>query len=107
MELKMTICHGGKTQAILTTLKYPYVVHAEMNAIVNNNSRDLRGTTMYVTLFPCVNCTKLIIQTGITRVVYDSIVDEKSMIPQKTLFSLANVSVIKYQCTDTCVNFNV
>ena len=49
--------------------KYPYVVHAEPNAILNSTTK-LNGTTLYVTLFPCNECAKLIIQSGIRRVVY-------------------------------------
>ena len=54
--------------------KYPYVMHAERNAILNSGSRlnDLKGATLYVTLFPCRECTKSIIQCGISRIVYDS-----------------------------------
>lgn len=51
--------------------KYPYVVHAELNAILNSN-RDLRGCTIYVSLFPCNECAKAIIQCGIKKVVYES-----------------------------------
>ncbi|XP_031151270.1 deoxycytidylate deaminase isoform X3 [Sander lucioperca] len=43
--------------------KYPYVCHAEMNAIMNKNSADVKGCTMYVALFPCNECAKLIIQS--------------------------------------------
>jgi len=50
--------------------KYPYVCHAEMNAIMNKNAASLKGATMYVTMFPCNNCAKLLIQAGITEVVY-------------------------------------
>ena len=49
--------------------KYPYVVHAEPNAILNSNSRT-EGCTLYVTLFPCNECAKLIIQSGIKEIVY-------------------------------------
>lgn len=49
--------------------KYPYVVHAEPNAILNSIS-PLDGCTIYVTLFPCNECTKLIIQSGIKEIVY-------------------------------------
>jgi len=57
--------------------KYPYVIHAEMNAICNykGSSKDFEGATIYVTLFPCSNCAKLIIQSGIKRVVY--LVDDR------------------------------
>ena len=51
--------------------KYAYVVHAELNAILNSN-QDLRGCTVYVSLFPCNECAKAIIQSGISRVVYES-----------------------------------
>lgn len=50
--------------------KYPYVCHAELNAILNSNITDLKGCTLYVTLYPCNECTKAIIQSGITKVVY-------------------------------------
>lgn len=50
--------------------KYPYVVHAELNAILNS-IKDLAGCTMYVSLFPCNECAKAIIQSGISRVVYE------------------------------------
>ena len=50
--------------------KYAYVCHAEMNAIMNKNSQSLNGATMYVTMYPCNECSKLIIQSGITEVVY-------------------------------------
>ena len=50
--------------------KYPYVVHAELNAILNANGRDLRGSRIYVALFPCNECAKAIIQSGIREIVY-------------------------------------
>lgn len=51
--------------------KYPYVVHAEPNAILNSTS-SLEKATLYVTLFPCHECAKLIIQSGIKELVYAS-----------------------------------
>lgn len=50
--------------------KYPYVCHAELNAILNNIGMDLRGCKIYTALFPCNECTKAIIQSGITEVIY-------------------------------------
>ena len=50
--------------------KYPYVVHAELNAILNANGRDLRGSRLYVALFPCNECAKAIIQSGVKEVLY-------------------------------------
>ncbi len=51
--------------------KYPYVVHAEANAILNSTT-DLTNCTLYVSLFPCNECAKLIIQSGIKQIVYVS-----------------------------------
>ena len=48
--------------------KYPYVVHAELNAILNASGRDLRGSRIYVALFPCNECAKAIIQSGVREV---------------------------------------
>ena len=50
--------------------KYPFVVHAELNAILNASGKSLRGAKLYVALFPCNECAKAIIQSGIKEVVY-------------------------------------
>ncbi|MCQ2532747.1 MAG: dCMP deaminase family protein [Saccharofermentans sp.] len=52
--------------------KYAYVCHAELNAILNCGTADLKNTRVYVTLFPCENCTKALIQKGIKEIIYDS-----------------------------------
>lgn len=56
-------------------ITYPYVLHAEANAITkvarSNNSSD--GATLYITASPCIECSKLIIQAGIKRVVYSEL----------------------------------
>jgi len=57
---------GGRFES-----KYAYVVHAELNAILNSNG-SVRGCTIYVALFPCEECAKAIIQAGIKEVVYAS-----------------------------------
>ena len=50
--------------------KYQYVVHAELNAILNASGKKLAGSTLYVGLFPCNECTKAIIQAGVKKVIY-------------------------------------
>jgi dCMP deaminase len=50
--------------------KYPYICHAELNAILNNIGMDLHGCKIYTALFPCNECAKAIIQSGIAEVVY-------------------------------------
>ena len=100
----------GKSAAHANYTKYPYVCHAEMNAIVNNNSRDLRGTAMYVTLFPCVNCIKLAIQSGIKKIIYKDTYDnaDTSMYyAQLTMCELAGVSIKKYNTSQRTINLEV
>ncbi|MBD3258973.1 cytidine deaminase [candidate division GN15 bacterium] len=74
--------------------KYPYVCHAEMNAITNATNRpDLNGATLYVSLFPCNECAKLIVQVGITEVVFlqDKYHDEEVFIASRRIFDMAGV----------------
>ena len=52
--------------------KYPYVCHAEMNAIVNANEASVKDCDIYVTMFPCNDCAKLIVQSEIKRVYYNN-----------------------------------
>ncbi len=59
----------NRTGELLNT-KYPYVCHAELNAVLNSISTDLRGCRVYVGLFPCNECTKVIIQAGIEEIIY-------------------------------------
>jgi dCMP deaminase len=76
--------------------KYPYVVHAEPNAILNATTR-LTGCTMYVTLFPCHECVKLIIQAGIRKIIYmnDKYRDTESDIAAKRMLDAAKVTYEK------------
>ncbi|XP_003383449.2 PREDICTED: deoxycytidylate deaminase-like [Amphimedon queenslandica] len=73
--------------------KYPYVCHAELNAILNKNSADVTGCTIYVALFPCNECAKLIIQSGITEILYvsDKYHDTDHMIASRKLLDMAKV----------------
>ena len=72
--------------------KYPYVCHAELNAILNSNT-DLHGSTLYVALFPCNECAKAIIQAGIKRVVYlsDKYQTSDSCTASRRMFDQAGV----------------
>lgn len=72
--------------------KYAYVVHAEANAILNS-STDLAGSRIYVTLFPCNECAKLIIQSGIKEVIYleDKYHDMEIFTASRKLFDAAGV----------------
>ena len=57
-------------QGEFLSTKYPYICHAELNAILNNIGMDLHGCKIYTALFPCNECAKAIIQAGITEVIY-------------------------------------
>ena len=79
----------------LLDTKYPYVCHAEMNAITNSaNKPDLDGASMYVSLFPCNECAKLIVQVGIKEVVYleDKYHDQDIFVAARRIFDMAGVS---------------
>ena len=73
--------------------KYKYVVHAELNAILNAGGRDLTGSRLYVDLFPCNECAKAIIQSGISEVVYlyDKYADTAETIASKKMLNSAGV----------------
>ena len=73
--------------------KYPFVVHAELNAILNANGRDLRGSRLYVALFPCNECAKAIIQSGVREVLYlsDKYADSPATIASKRMMDAAGV----------------
>ena len=77
--------------------KYPYVVHAELNAILNANGRDLRGSRIYVALFPCNECAKAIIQSGVQEVLYlsDKYKDTMLNLASKKMLDAAGVKYTK------------
>nr|CAD7401188.1 unnamed protein product [Timema poppensis] len=75
------------------------VCHAEMNAILNKNSADVKGCTMYVGLFPCNECAKIIIQSGIVEVVYMSDKHSHKVKTQaaKRMFDFVGIKYSQYQ----------
>ncbi len=76
--------------------KYPYVVHAEANAILNS-TKDLKNCRIYVGMFPCNECAKLIIQSGIKEVIYlsDKHIESDSVAASKKMFDMADVKYRK------------
>lgn len=80
--------------------KYLYVCHAEMNAILNiRDGTRLKDTILYATLYPCNECAKAIIQTGISEIVYleNKYKDAVRFQASALLFELANIKVRKYE----------
>ncbi|MCC8141482.1 MAG: dCMP deaminase family protein [Lachnospiraceae bacterium] len=89
--------------------KYPYVVHSELNAILNYRGGSLEGAKLYVSLFPCNECAKAIIQAGIKTIVYD---DDKydgtvSVMTSKRMLDAAGVRYYQYQRTGRSIEFTV
>lgn len=82
--------------------KYPFVCHAELNAILNRSSGSLKNARIYVSLFPCNECAKAIIQTGIREVVYweDKYADTDGVKASKMMFNMAGVKLRQYVPTD-------
>lgn len=84
---------------VLTT-KYAFVVHAELNAILNS-PRSVSGCTIYVSLFPCNECAKAIIQSGIKRIVYESdkYQDSETTQASKRMLKAAGVELVRIENT--------
>jgi dCMP deaminase len=79
--------------------KYPYVCHAELNAILNNIGISLHGCKIYTALFPCNECTKAIIQSGIGEVIYlsDKYATQDSFIASKKMLEKAGIMMRKME----------
>ncbi|ATZ18070.1 deoxycytidylate deaminase [Mesoplasma melaleucae] len=86
--------------------KYPYVAHAELNAIVSART-NLTNCDVYVTLFPCNECTKIIIQAGISKVYYleDKYSDSKEVQASKRMLEAAKIEY--KQINDFNVNITI
>lgn len=89
-------CFSWNREGDFLDTKYPYVVHAELNAILNATTK-LHGCTIYVSLFPCNECAKAIIQSGIKEIVYedDKYHDSQSVQASKNMLETAGISLRK------------
>ena len=89
--------------------KYVYVTHSELNAILNYRGGSLEGSKLYVTLFPCNECAKAIIQAGIKTVIYDSdkYAGTPSNVASKRMLDAAGVRYYKYNRTGREIRFEV
>ncbi len=89
--------------------KYPFVTHSELNAILNYRGGSLEGTKLYVSLFPCNECAKAIIQAGIKTVVYDSdkYVGTTMNRASKRMFDAAGVQYVPYSRTGRRIQIEV
>lgn len=96
-------CEGedpnSKYYGDISKIKNTFIVHAELNAILNYKGShiDFDNSTIYVTLFPCLECTKAIIQSGIKKVVYLNMYRFSDKVEMsKLMFDKANVEYISY-----------
>ena len=89
--------------------KYPYTVHSELNAILNYRGPGLEGARLYVTLFPCNECTKAIIQKGISNIIYldDKYHDTDMEIAARKMLDSAGVKYTKYESGDKEITLKV
>lgn len=91
--------------------KYPYVVHAELNAILNASGKSMRDARIYVALFPCNECAKAIIQAGIKEVIYlsDKYADTPSTQASKMMLKASGVKTtqLKTKVDGLELNFRV
>ena len=90
-------------------IKYLYSTHSELNAILNYRGGSLDGAKMYVTLFPCNECAKAIIQSGIKSIVYDcdKYADTPSVVASKKMFDSAGVEYTPYKRNNKIININL
>ena len=89
--------------------KYPFVCHAELNAILNRSTGSLKNARIYVSLFPCNECAKAIIHSGIKEVVYgdDKYADTDRVKASKKMFELAGVKIRKYGFSERVVKISL
>ena len=89
--------------------KYLYVTHSELNAILNYRGGSLEGAKLYVSLFPCNECAKAIIQAGIKTIIYaeDKYAQTPSVVASKRMLDAAGVRYYKYSRTDREICFRV
>ncbi|MDO5563615.1 MAG: dCMP deaminase family protein [Eubacteriales bacterium] len=89
--------------------KYNYVAHAELNAILNFRGNTLENAKLYVSLFPCNECAKAIIQSGIKEVIYieDKYANTPEVKSSKRMFEAANVLCKKYNLSNKIIQINI
>lgn len=89
--------------------KYLYVCHAELNAILNYNGGSLEGAKLYGTLFPCNECCKAIIQSGIKEIIYmsDKYANTDSVLASKKMFDMVGITYRQYEKEGRTIQFEL
>lgn len=88
--------------------KYPFVVHAELNAILNARGKNLTGSKIYVALFPCNECAKAIIQSGIKEIIYlsDKYANTDGTMASKRMLKSAGIKFTQLTTNNKKLNIN-
>lgn len=92
-----------------SSTKYPYVCHAELNAILNAGGNSLKDCRIYVALFPCNECAKAIIQSGIKEVIYisDKYKDTDLVQASKRMLNCAGIKLTRFESDKSLtIDFN-
>ena len=99
----------GKDSSIYLETKYPFVCHAELNAIINSKGKIFKEAVIYTTLFPCNECAKAIIQSEIKKVIYkeNKYEDEDSFKAAKHMFDLVGIKYEKYVVKRKMITLNL
>ncbi|VDI83968.1 dCMP deaminase [Mytilus galloprovincialis] len=109
-------CHDdlmpwGREHSDVLQTKQLYVCHAELNAVLNKNSSDVKNCTIYVALFPCNECAKVVIQSGIKQVVYysDKYHEKPEFIASRKMMDMAGVKYRQHipKKTQILIDFSV
>lgn len=89
--------------------KYFYSTHSELNAILNYTGGSLKGTKLYVSLFPCNECAKAIIQSGIAEIIYgdDKYADTDVVKASKRMLTAAGVKLTEYQSCGNVISIEL
>lgn len=89
--------------------KYMFVCHAEFNAILNSSAQSLKGAKIYTTLFPCNECAKAIIQSGISEIIYlsDKYSGTDSDIAAKKMFDMVGITYKPYEMKGNTISINL
>ncbi len=93
----------------LNETKYPFVTHSELNAILNYRGGSLEGSKIYVSLFPCNECAKAIIQAGIKMVIYDcdKYANTAATLAAKRMFRSAGVEFAPYERAEKTIELEL
>ena len=86
-------------QGEMLETKYPFVCHAELNAILNRGTTSLKGARLYVSLFPCNECAKAIIQSGISEIIFceNKYAGTDGVKASMKMFEMAGVKMTQYR----------